>query len=400
MNRRVIAVFISVFFVLYCTSFSVFAEEVSTYFNFTDMTLLGLTTLSSDGSVIALQDRVISGFKTSVGFEFKNLIDGSYEENAPGDYVVGYFDFNGEFEDKPDPGYDYDYVRLSYSVVLSLESGFDLNSLLSFPLQDNVYLDLFSGDYIARFSSYSISVTADTRFDISFYGECDMGFDFKYLSADGGAISLPLPYLDKFESEFPDTLDILNDGGLMLYYIPTESDDSGSGDSGSGDAGSGDSGSGDSGSTTIIVSKLEDLEVILQDVKSNQNTIISEIHILNDLIEDQNQLIEKLPGNIADSVANEDLGNVKSPDLHEDEVSQIQDIEDELYSFSDEKYEYIGQSVDKLNLSLNNHIGNTGTAHGLFFTRLFDIPFITDLVYISLGFGLVAFILKLGRKLV
>lgn len=398
MSKRIFTIFVCVSFALFCTSFSVFAEE-STYFEFTDMFLYGLSTLSSDGSIIAQQERNISGVKTSVGFEFQNLIDGAYVENEPGDYVVGYFEFSGSFEADREVGYDYDYVRIDFPIALNLESGFDLDAFFGSAFQDNVYLDLFSGDYIARFRSYSISILGNTRFEISFYGDCDMGFDFEYLDSVGGALSLPLSYLDKFQSEFPDTLDVMP-GGFELYYIPTESGGSGSGDSGSGDSGSGDSGSGDSGSTTIIVSKIEDLEVILQDVKSNQNTIISEIHILNDLIEDQNQLIEKLPDNIADSVANEDLGNVKYPDLHEDEVSQIQDIEDELYLFSDEKYEYIGQSVDKLNLSLNNHIGNTGTAHGLFFTRLFDIPFITDLVYISLGFGLVAFILKLGRKLV
>lgn len=115
--------------------------------------------------------------------------------------------------------------------------------------------------------------------------------------------------------------------------------------------------------------------------------------------EDIKSIIQELPDNIAAKIRDVDLGSVETAAIPQDELDELSDIEDQLYDFSDSKVEYIGQSIDQLGSTLNNHIGKVNTGHGLFFTRVFEIEFIRDLVYISLGFGLIAFILRMGRKI-
>lgn len=131
---------------------------------------------------------------------------------------------------------------------------------------------------------------------------------------------------------------------------------------------------------------------VLPDVGDQLEIIIGNQNDIKDILND-------LPDNIASQIKNIDLGTVETAAIPYDQLEDMQDIEDQLYDYSDSKVEYIGQSIDQLGSTLNNHIGKVSTGHGLFFTRVFEIDFIRDLVYISLGFGLVAFILRLGRKI-
>lgn len=131
---------------------------------------------------------------------------------------------------------------------------------------------------------------------------------------------------------------------------------------------------------------------VLPDVGDQLEIIIGNQNDIKDILND-------LPENIASQIKNVDLGTVETADIPYDQLEDMQDIEDQLYDYSDSKVEYIGQSIDQLGSTLNNHIGKVNTGHGLFFTRVFEIEFIRDLVYISLGFGLIAFILRMGRKI-
>lgn len=389
--KRFLFLFVALIFALYCASFSVFAAEVSTKFTFNSMTLKSFITLDSWGYPVATETKNMAGIPYLDGYTFPFVINGAYDSNVPGDYVAGQFAFDGSFSDSISPDYSYQYVRLSFAFTVSLASGFDFGSIDPNVFAEQCWLDLHIGSTFSRFDSFTITPLDQNTYDISFYGEFNSNsFPFDYLSVDGGELQIPVSYLDKYMSSSPDDLSVFNIGDLTLYYIPTYIGSGGSGGGTGGDIG-GDTGGGSDTSNTIIVSRLDALETILCDIGADVNDVKSTIVL-------QNQIISELPGNIADELADKDLGTLPEADHHEDEIGQVEDLEDQFYDVVDDFKENISSSMNTANTVIRDNTDNISSGSGLFLTRVFDLSFVRTIVLVSLSFGFIGYLFRLGGK--
>lgn len=301
------------------------------------------------------------------------------------------------------------YGQFGYlNFYITYSSNLDLNfsDLLNVPIEVyDVYTDLTYTDYaIAEVSSnsYMLTFIVDTS-DETFGYYVDDNFDHSYVltlpiepiyseSDSNGFVSISSMVLD-FQIKLSDT--IPSSGGTTDPDNPDNPETP------------------DIEYEGVVIQSIERGNQLLEEVISNQDTelaflavnqkILGDISNTTDSIyEGVNDLylaVSDLPYNIANELVYWDLGEVDSADIPHDDLDKLAGLEDQLYDFSDSKVEYIGQSIDQLGNTLNSHIGQVSSGHELFFTRVFEIDFIRDLVYISLGFGLVAFILRLGRKI-
>lgn len=144
------------------------------------------------------------------------------------------------------------------------------------------------------------------------------------------------------------------------------------------------------------VGSIESAVTNIDNTSTQINNSVSSIKSVTDLLP---QIYEDLPENMADALRDVILGTVPEVDLHEDEFNSLKEKEDELNSYASDKLSSgLSNSVEKLNTAVATVLPSVPASHDLFFNRLFDIVFIRDIVYISLGFGLMAFVLKVTRK--
>lgn len=409
---RVIVLFVALSLSLYCASFSVFAEEITAYFQFDSMTLDSFVILNEDGTIREVEEKGIVGVTVDNGssFLFSNAVSGAYWPSVPGDLVCAHVSFDGNFDRSMEPGKTYQYVRVSFTFTVSLGSGFD--NIWHDAFQTQVYLDLLDGALFRRFDEYSLSILDVNTYDLSFYGEIPASNTFDYLRCEGGNLSFPASFLDFYQTGgYPDLAVFNLQNSLMLTYI--ESDSSGGGDSGGGDTGGGDTGGGDTGGgdtgggdtgggsddsecNTIIVGRLDNIETILKDTQDRLGDVKTQVII-------QNQMISELPDNIADKVTdglvNANLGTLPEPDHHEDEIGQVEELEDKFYGVVDDFKENINSSMGTANTVIRDNTDNISAGTGLFLTRVFDLGFIRTLVLTSLGFGFIGYLFRLGGKI-
>lgn len=150
-----------------------------------------------------------------------------------------------------------------------------------------------------------------------------------------------------------------------------------------------DSGDSTGSNVTVIVNKIDAVEDLLEDLKSAGVYQI-------ELQATQNVLISELPDKLKDM----SLGTVLRPNIPTDKLSLVNQNEDKLYNKANNLLGNRNNVIDgDFNSFVKPSTGNTSSAYNLFFERLFDIPWINKMVYISLWFGLGGFILRLGRKL-
>lgn len=404
---RVIVLFVALSLSLYCASFSVFAEEINAYFQFDSMTLNSFVILNEDGTIRDVEDKNITGVDSSGSFTFPWAVSGAYDPSVPGDLVCAHVTFGGNFDRSMQSGKSYEYVRLSFTFTVNLATGFD--NVWHDAYQSQVYLDMLDGALFRRFDEYSLSQLDINTYDLSFYGEIPASNDFDYLRCEGGNLSFPASFLDIYASSGQSDLTVFNlQNSLMLTYI--ESDSSGGGDTGGGDTGGGDTGGGDTGGgdtgggdtgggsgdsecNTIIVGRLENIETILQDTQNRLGEVKTQVII-------QNQMISELPGNIADEVANVDLGVVPPADLHEDIISSYEELENNFLQNLDPLRPSLEDSIQDVHSVLDDSSDFVGGASDLFLDRVFNIPFIRNLVILSLGFGFIGYVLRIGGKVI
>ena len=396
--KRFFFLFVAISFALYCASFSVFAEEITSTFDFTSAVLERLIILNSSGEIINTENRGVEAREYSTDcFIFPYALSSAYDPSIPGDLVCGQVRFSGEFSNSMSPGYTYDYVKVSYSFQCLLSTGFD--DITNDAFLTNVYLDLLDGSEFRRFDEYTLTIHDQSRYTLSFYGEIPDNNTFDYLRCTVADVSFPLSFMDYVTmGESPNLY--LNYNNLKLTYIEsvdTGGGDPGGGDTGGGDTGGGDTGGGDTGGGTdssdivIIVSRLDNLETILQDIGSTADSIESKIVI-------QNQLISNLPGNIANELANKDLGSLPQADHHEDEIGQVEELEDKFYDVVDDFKENISSSMNTANTVIRDNTDNISSGSGLFLTRVFDLSFVRTIVLVSLSFGFIGYLFRLGGK--
>ena len=98
MINRIFTVLVCVSFALFCASFSVFAEEITSYFQFDSMTLVRFVILNEDGTIRDVEDKNITGISNYDGFLFPYAVSGAYWPSIPGDLVCAHVSFDGNFD--------------------------------------------------------------------------------------------------------------------------------------------------------------------------------------------------------------------------------------------------------------------------------------------------------------
>jgi len=272
-----------------------------------------------------------------------------HEESLTEYDIVAGFQIWGSF-DKLDGVEPDSYVSFNFSLRVTENRPINFDDTL------NQYVRLTLPDINTEVRNYIFTKMNDYQYQISFIAPLS-GIDYNYINSTYFRFYLPIKWLYDASTESDDFFIQIMFDELSITY-------------------------------DSIPLKSSDVQLIINDLDSIDTTVSA--------IKDQ---LDNMPTDVANALRDLELGSVETAVIPQDELDELAGIEDELYAFSDSKMEYIGQSINQLGNTLNSHIGKVDTGHSLFFTRVFEIEFIRDMVYISLGFGLVAFILRLGRKI-
>lgn len=111
---------------------------------------------------------------------------------------------------------------------------------------------------------------------------------------------------------------------------------------------------------------------------------------------------EELAALIEEKLRQSDVGTLPESPIDQGEIDELESVEDNLFNLADEKKQAFGDALNTWQSAFTSAGGGgkIGVVTGSIFNKILAIPFIRDLVYLSLGFGLITFTLRLGRKLV
>lgn len=137
---------------------------------------------------------------------------------------------------------------------------------------------------------------------------------------------------------------------------------------------------------------------------SFEDSVIGSLGDINNTL--NNIYVEVDPENIAAAIEEKlrqsDVGTVPESPIDQGEIDELESVEDNLFNLADEKKQSFSDALNTWQgaFTSGGGGGKIGVVTGSIFNKILSIPFIRDLVYLSLGFGLITFTLRLGRKLV
>lgn len=356
------------------------AAQGQTNFLADSMILTKLVRFNSDLSQNAVVDKNVAGVKLSDNYyNFATSFSLSL-----GTYGYGaIFDMVGSWDN--DPG-DNNIIYLTFRFSYNNDVNINFDRLFTVPMSLTIYDN--TGNSIVL-SDAAIAEETDTSYLLTFMQNIS-DIDTFNVVKDAVKYSVLAPIESVDNTDYGGDVTEISDINVNIYFEVTYQLP-------------------DVNYDALILESVDQSNVLLNEVISNQDEALEQIIATREVIEANGEKLQEISNKqdtiiteleqLPDALRDLDLGTVETAAIPQDELDELAGIEDELYNYSDSKIQYVDQSIDQLNITLNSHLGNVGTAHGLFFTRLFEIDFIRDIVYISLGFGLVAFILRMGRKI-